>query len=94
MEFASYENMKKLEEKRVFWASGARVKPGDRKNPNSFKVRRAKVGGYRDYFDDDQVAQIDALVNDTLSDYFGYAATAPAAPGAPEMEESRSGGPV
>jgi hypothetical protein len=75
VEFASYKNMKKLEEKRVFWASGARVKPGDRKNPNSFKVRRAKVGGYRDYFDDRQVAAIDRLVAERLDPVFGYQAT-------------------
>ena len=33
-------------------ACGPRTRP----TPNSFKVRRAKVGGYRDYFDDAQVA--------------------------------------
>ena len=44
--------MRKLEEKSTFWLAGSRMKPGDKANPNSFKVRRAKVGGYRDYFDD------------------------------------------
>lgn len=72
VEFASYDNMKKLEEKRVFWGSGARVKPADAKNPDSFKVRRAKVGGYRDYFDDDQAASIDRLMEE-LEPIFGYA---------------------
>jgi hypothetical protein len=72
VEFASYDNMKKLESKKVFWASGARVKPGDRKNPDSFKVRRAKVGGYRDYFDDEQVAVIDRMVRERLDPVFGY----------------------
>jgi hypothetical protein len=84
VEFASYENMKKLEEKRVFWASGARVKPGDRKNPNSFKVRRAKVGGYRDYFDDPQVEAIDRLVAERLDPVFGYQA-------ANDSDEARTG---
>jgi hypothetical protein len=74
VEFASYDNMKKLEEKRVFRGSGARVKAGDRKNPNSFKVRRAKVGGYRDYFDDQQVEVIDKLVEEGLDPVFGYQA--------------------
>ena len=76
VEFASYDNMKKLETKTVFWASGARVKPGDRNNPDSFKVRRAKVGGYRDYFDDQQVAAIDRMVSQGLDPILGYAATA------------------
>jgi len=47
VEFSSYENMKKMEEKRTFWMSGGRMQPKDRSNPNSYKVRRAKVGGSR-----------------------------------------------
>ncbi len=47
--------------------------PKDRSNPNSYKVRRAKVGGYKDYFDDQQVKQIDAYVAENLSAFFGYA---------------------
>ena len=30
------------------------------------------VGGYRDYFDDDQVASLDAYVRERLSPVFGY----------------------
>jgi len=72
VEFSSYENMKKMEEKKTFWLSGGRMAPRDRSNPNSFKVRRAKVGGYRDYFDDQQVEQIEALVSARLLPFFGY----------------------
>jgi hypothetical protein len=72
VEFSSYENMKKMEQKKTFWLSGGRMVPKDRDNPNTYKVRRAKVGGYRDYFDDDQAARIEELVNTTLSPYFGY----------------------
>ena len=71
VEFASMENMKKMEEKRVFWLSGARVKPGDKNNPDSFKVRRGKVGGYRDYFDDQQIEVIEQLMG-KLDPVFGY----------------------
>ncbi len=71
VEFASLENMKKLEEKSIFRGSGVRVKPGDRNNPDSFKVRRGKVGGYRDYFNDEQVAKIDAMMTQ-LAPVFGY----------------------
>ena len=72
VEFAAYENMKKLEETSSFKGSGVRVKPGDKSNPNSFKVRRGKVGGYRDYFEDEQVAEIDRMVNAELDPVFGY----------------------
>ncbi len=74
--FAAYENMKKLEQKKAFWLSGSRLVPRDHKNPHSYKVRRAKVGGYRDYFDDRQIAQIDELVRTTLLPVFDYAAEA------------------
>ncbi len=70
--YASYENMKKLEEKKVFWLNGGRLLPKDRNNPDSYKVRRAKVGGYRDYFSDPEIAQIDAMIEQQLSEVFGY----------------------
>jgi hypothetical protein len=71
--FASVENMRQMEQKRVFWLAGRRMLAGDRNNPQSFKVRRAKVGGYRDDFPEDVLAQIDALVASRLAPVFGYA---------------------
>ena len=70
--FASVENMRKLEEKSAFWLAGSRMKPGDKANPESFKVRRAKVGGYRDYFDDRQTEALDAMTEERLLPGFGY----------------------
>jgi hypothetical protein len=80
--FASFENMRKMETNSTFWMSGGRMRPRDAKNPASFKTRRGKVGGYRDYFDDGEIAQIDRLVAEQLSPVFGYA-QASAAPQAP-----------
>ena len=71
VEFSSLKNMKKLEEKSVFRGSGVRVKAGDPNNPDSFKVRRGKVGGYRDYFEAEQLAEIDAMMAQ-LDPVFGY----------------------
>jgi hypothetical protein len=76
--FAAYENMKKLEEKKAFASSGRRLVAGDSNNPDSFKVRRAKVGGYRDYFDDDQIAEIDRFVCESLSPIYRYEVGGPA----------------
>lgn len=70
--FASVENMRALEQKRVFWLSGRRMLATDRSNPNTYKVRRAKVGGYRDDFTADQLASIDAMIRDRLMPVFGY----------------------
>lgn len=72
VEYSSVENMRKLEERNVFWLAGGRMKPGKKGDPNSYKVRRAKVGGYRDYFDDAQVKEIDDLVRVELSPTYGY----------------------
>jgi hypothetical protein len=71
--FASYDNMKRLEETESLGFSGQRLVPKDRANPSSYKVRRAKVGGWRDYFDDRQVAQIEAMVDARAAPLFGYA---------------------
>jgi hypothetical protein len=71
VDFAAYDNMKKMEQDKFFKGSGARVKPGDKDNPQSFKVRKAKVGGYRDYFTDEQCARLDQMVAE-LDPIFGY----------------------
>ncbi len=54
--------------------------PGNRANPDSFKVRRAKVGGYRDYFTDEQLARIDAMVDQELLPVIGYTAAESGSP--------------
>ena len=70
--FASVENMRNMETKRTFWLSGSRMLAKDRDNPDSFKVRKAKVGGYRDYFSAEQIAAMQALVRERLDPLFGY----------------------
>ena len=72
VEFASIENMRNLERKRVFWLSGRRMMAKDRSNLDTYKVRRAKVGGYRDDFTPEQLQSIDALVETRLLPGFGY----------------------
>jgi hypothetical protein len=72
VEYSSVENMRKLEEKSVFWLSGRRMKPGKKGDPNTYKVRRAKVDGYRDYFTEVEAAKIDRLVSHDLSPAYGY----------------------
>ena len=71
--FASVENMRKMEQENAGKiAANARLKPGDANDPSSFKVRRAKVGGWRDYVSEDQAAAIDAMVRERLDPVFGY----------------------
>ncbi|WP_051152016.1 sulfotransferase domain-containing protein [Fodinicurvata sediminis] len=70
--FASVENMRNMETNRTFWLSGSRMVTRDKSNPNAYKVRRAKVGGYRDYFEDEQIREIEDYINKHLSPVFGY----------------------
>jgi hypothetical protein len=72
VEYSSVENMRAMEREGQLPESGGRLSPGDRDNPDSYKVRRAVVGGYRDYFDGEQIDQIDALVRTKLSPQYGY----------------------
>ena len=70
VEWAAFENMKQREADAA--SSSGRLRAADVDNPDSFKTRRAKVGGYQDYFDDAQVAAIDEIINTTLDPRFGY----------------------
>lgn len=72
--FGSFDNLRALESKGFFRQGGLTLRnPSD---PESFKVRRAKVGGYRDYFSAEQAAELEALVAERLSPTFGYAPAA------------------
>ncbi len=82
--FGSFENLKALEAKKGIWILGSRLAARDRSNPNSFKVRRAKVGGYRDYFDDREVAEIESFIDSRLAASFGYGS-------GPELDKSANG---
>lgn len=71
--------MKQLEQKKTFWLSGGRMVPKDASNPHSYKVRRGKVGGYRDYFSEEEIAEIDTQIDARLWPVFGYGSN-PATP--------------
>ena len=72
-QYASVENMRKMEQENAGkLAANARLKPGNANDPSSFKVRRAKVGGWRDYVTDEQAEAIDAMVRERLDPVFGY----------------------
>ena len=71
VEFSDFANMQRLEVAGVFDSKILRSR--DVQNPESFKVRRVKVGGYRDYLSpEDQAFAADALKH--LDARFGYTA--------------------
>jgi len=69
LEFSRFENMQKLEAAGAFDSNI--LHPGDVRDPESFKVRRGKVGGYREYLPtEDQQFAADAMTG--LDRRFGY----------------------
>jgi hypothetical protein len=69
LEFSRFENMQKLEAAGAFDSNI--LHPGDVRDPESFKVRRGKVGGYREYLSaEDQHFAEAALTK--LDPRFGY----------------------
>lgn len=72
VEFAAYHNMKKHEEKQTIAVNLGRLGAKQKGNPDSNKVRRAKVGGFRDYFDEQQIQTINQLLRDRLVPELGY----------------------
>jgi Sulfotransferase domain len=70
VDFGAFDNLRKLESEGFFRSGGLTLRnAGD---PESFKVRRAKVGGYRDYFTPAQADELEALVREHLSPALGY----------------------
>lgn len=68
--FASFESLKRKEREDFFGNQRLRARNVD--DPDSYKVRRGKVGGYRDYFTAEQVTAIDAELIRRLDPGIGY----------------------
>jgi hypothetical protein len=68
--FGAFDNLRKLETSGFFRRGGMTLRNAS--DPNSFKVRRGKVGGYAEYFPAEQVAELEELMMSRLSPVFGY----------------------
>ena len=70
MAFASFGSLSRKDADGFF--SSDKLKPSDASDGDSYKVRRGKSGGYRDYLSDEQNAYIDSLVRNRLNPVYGY----------------------
>jgi len=70
VEFCKFENMKRMEAKDALHS--ARLRATNPDDPNSYKVRKGKVGGYRDHLSPDDIAYVDELVAERLDSFFKY----------------------
>jgi len=70
IEFASFDNMRKMEMNEIY--KSEMLKPADRQDENTFKVRKGKIKGYLDYLSTQDIARLDQKIQTELSDFFGY----------------------
>jgi hypothetical protein len=70
VEWGSFDNLQKLETSGTFSQGGMKLVNAN--DPSTFKVRRGKVGGYRDDFEPAQVAELESLVRDNILPELGY----------------------
>ena len=67
---ASLENMKAMEKTNRFETS--RLQPADPSDPESYKVRKGKVGGFVDYLDPKEIKYCDEAIANHLSPIYRY----------------------
>jgi hypothetical protein len=84
VEFGAFDNMRKLEKSGYFRNSSMSLR--DKKDPDMLKVRRGKVGGFRDYFTDEQVTIMEEMMHSRLSPTLGYTTGPAASPGAADVK--------
>ena len=69
-EFASFDNLRKAEVENRFKTT--RLRAANPNDPESFKVRRAKVDGFRDYFSESELRELVAIIDRELDPSLGY----------------------
>ncbi len=72
--YGSFDNMQRMERDNVF--NSPRLKAPDPKDPESFKVRKGQVAGYREYLTPADVAYLDGKIARLDDLYAGYKAKA------------------
>jgi len=74
VEWGSFDNLRKLETSGTFRQGG--MKLVNASDPTTYKVRRGKVGGYREDFSPEQVAELEALLDARSDPALGYGSSA------------------
>jgi hypothetical protein len=68
--YAAFGNMRLLEQQGYF--GDGRLRPRDPADPESFKTRRGRVGGYADYLQAEEIAFLERRMSESLVPDFGY----------------------
>lgn len=59
---SSFHKMRKIEENKIF--NEYALCPGKKDDPDSYKVRRGKVGGYKEYLNENDLSYINKIITD------------------------------
>ena len=81
IEYARFENMQKLEAGAQ--AASYKLKPGDKNDPDSFKVRKGKAGGFLECFTPAEIEMLNGKMAAMLTDYYGYEPNVKSVPATP-----------
>ena len=69
IEFAQFENMKKMEREDFF--KSRKLRPVDPSDPDTYHVRKGEVGGYVNYFNEEELRYLNRAIAH-LDPFFGY----------------------
>jgi hypothetical protein len=72
VEFASFENMRRLELEGEVGGGRLVLRPADKDDLESYKTRRGKTGGYRDYLSEQDIAYLDDRISKELDPCYEY----------------------
>lgn len=70
--YATFDNMRKMEEEEEFESDKERLSPGDKEDEQSYKTRKGQVGGYKDDCDEEDLKYLDEIIEKRLDDYYHY----------------------
>jgi len=72
-DYAGFENMRNLS--RIGGTGGTRMAPQNLDDPESYKIRKGKVGGYSEYLKLSEIEYINTRLERELAPVFGYGAS-------------------
>jgi len=70
VQFSSFENMRQMESDAVF--NTGILSPADKSDENTYKSRKGKIGGYKDYLSETEIKFLNQKMEKELSPYFNY----------------------
>jgi len=70
VEFAKFENMRKMESENKMHSG--KLAPTDKSDEESYKTRKGKIGGYREYLDEEDVRWLNERMRTRLTPWYGY----------------------